>query len=164
MIPNFYNCQRARDLRNPDASSLSQPDINSNYGNLINVIAVDWGHWTGTLDSQIIRIHQLRLWLSSHSSSGRGARHSWIWGAQVLPDWVPCLIGLTRLQRHQCCRHILTNVASGKVRTIQKIQMWKSSQKGQPINADEGSNRKQCDQFRFLFGVKNILIWLVVRH
>ena len=26
-------------------------DINSNYGNLINVIGVDCGHWTGTLDS-----------------------------------------------------------------------------------------------------------------
>ena len=27
------------------------PDINSNYGDLINVIGVDCGHWTGTVDS-----------------------------------------------------------------------------------------------------------------
>ena len=110
MVPNLFNCPRP--YRNPDASSLSLiPDINSNYGNLINVIGVDWGHWTGTVDSLsnyknslIAARKQIIFSLSSVQSVRSEAQldpsRSSVARLGSLPDWVDTITKASMLPTH----------------------------------------------------------------
>ena len=124
MVPNLFNCPRP--YRNPDASSLSLiPDINSNYGNLINVIGVDWGHWTGTVDSLsnyknslIAARKQIIFSLSSVQSVRSEAQldpsRSSVARLGSLPDWVDTITKASMLPTHSHKRRFGKNPDNSK--------------------------------------------------
>ena len=91
------------------------PDINSNYGDLINVIGVDCGHWTGTVDSLSIYKNSLivaallcsgpNYFFSVQPSLVRSKTQLDLSSSSVarlgsLPDWVDTITKASMLPTH----------------------------------------------------------------